>query len=103
MNSIVRGLFAVTLVVGMARPAEAQSIHDFAAWLAMMSTPYGSLPPVVTRWMSGQSTGAPRGNAFELRYGHFSLDNESDAVHIDAWSEGWLARYRGTGVASLGA
>jgi hypothetical protein len=82
MNPIVRGLVAVGLVAGMARPARAQDIHDFAAWLAMMSTPYGTLPPVVTRTMAGQSSGNATGNAFELRYGHFTFDNAADAVHI---------------------
>ena len=94
MNSMVRGLLAVTLVAGMARPAGAQSIHDYAAWLAMMSTPYGTLPPVVTRRMAGQSSGMATGSAFELRYGHFALDNESDAVHIG----GVGARFGGLGL-----
>ena len=82
MKSIVRGLLAATLVAGMARPAGAQSVHDFAAWLAMMSTPYGTLPPVVTRRMAGQSAGIARANALELRYGQYSFDNQSNAVHI---------------------
>jgi hypothetical protein len=82
MNSIVRCLLAVTLVAALGRPAGAQTIHDFAAWLAMMSTPYGSLPPVVTRRMAGQSTGIASRSSFELRYGHFAFDNQSDAVHI---------------------
>lgn len=100
MNVIVRGVVAVTLVAGLARPARAQSTHDYAAWLAMMSTPYGTLPPVVTRRMAGQSSGTYAGSAFELRYGHFSLDNESDPVHIGgvgarfgAW--GVVAGYEG--------
>lgn len=82
MKSIVTGLLALGLVAGLARPAEAQSIHDFAAWLAMMSTPYGSLPPVVTRAMAGQSSGIRRESSFELRYGHFAFEPENDAVDI---------------------
>lgn len=82
MRSIVKGVVALTLVAGMARPVRAQSINDFAAWLAMMSTPYGTLPPVVTRRMAGQSSGIAATSSFEVRYGHFAFDNESDAVHI---------------------
>lgn len=94
MNSIVRALLAVTLGAGLATPAGAQSIHDFAAWLAMMSTPYGTLPPVVTRKMAGRSAGTAAGRTFELRYGHFALDNQSDAVHIG----GVGARFGGLGL-----
>ena len=94
MNSIVRGMLVIALGAGMARPAGAQSIHDYAAWLAMMSTPYGTLPPVVTRRMAGQSSGIVAGSTFELRYGHFALDNESDAVHIG----GVGARFGGLGL-----
>lgn len=57
------------------------SIHDVAAWFAMMATPYGSLPPVVTRTMAGRSTAAPAHSAFELRYGRFAFDGSNDAVH----------------------
>ena len=73
---------AAALVAIVARPARAQNVHDFAAWLAMMSTPYGSLPPLVTRRMAGQSTGIAAPSSFELRYGHFAFDNSSDAAHV---------------------
>jgi hypothetical protein len=57
------------------------SIHDLAAWSAMMATPYGSLPPVVTRTMAGRSAAAPAHSAFELRYGRFAFDGSNEAVH----------------------
>jgi hypothetical protein len=71
---------ALALVAAVARPAAAQDIHAFVAWAAMMSTPYGSLPPAVTRAMAGGT--ATGGSSFELRYGHWAFDGESDAVHI---------------------
>ena len=71
---------AAALVATAARPAAAQDLHDFVAWAAMMSTPYGGLAPTVTRAMAG---GAATGrSAFELRYGHWAFDGESDAIHI---------------------
>lgn len=71
---------AIALVATLARPAAAQDIHAFVAWAAMMSTPYGSLAPNVTRAMAGGT--ATGRSAFELRYGHWAIDGESDAVHI---------------------
>jgi hypothetical protein len=71
---------ALALVAVIGRPAGAQDIKDFVAWAAMMSTPYGSLPPVVTPAMSG-STHSRLGPVFELRYGHWSFGDESDAIN----------------------
>jgi len=82
MKLRVSALLAATLVALPCRQAGAQNVHDFAAWLAMMGTPYGTLPPVVTRRMAGRSAGAASTSAFELRYGHFAFDGQSDAVHI---------------------
>ena len=81
MNFPGAALLAASLVTLAARPARAQDIPAFAAWLAMMSTPYGSLPPVVTRRMAGQSSGAVNGSTVELRYGQFTFGRSSDAVH----------------------
>lgn len=75
-------VLAVAFLAGTSQPARAQSVHDFAAWLAMMSTPYGTLPPVVTRRMASQSSATAAGNAFELRYGRFAFDGQSNATHI---------------------
>lgn len=70
---------ALALVAALARPAAAQSIHDFVAWAAMMSTPYGSLAPTVTRAMAGGT--ATTHSSFELRYGHWAIDGENSAIH----------------------
>ena len=73
---------ALGLVAIANRPAAAQDdFKKFAAWAAMMSTPYGSLPPVVTSAMAGSTQGRT-GNTFELRYGHWSFGEESDAINI---------------------
>jgi hypothetical protein len=70
----------LALAAATARPAAAQNVHDFVAWAAMMSTPYGTLPPNVTRAMAGgPATGH---SSIELRYGHWAIDGESDAVHL---------------------
>jgi hypothetical protein len=71
---------ALALVATLTRPAAAQSIHDFVAWAAMMSTPYGSLPPMVTRTMAGGVAQHP--SSFELRYGHWAFDGQDPALHI---------------------
>ena len=73
---------ALGLLAAATRPLAAQSIHDYAAWLAMMSTPYGTLPPLVTRTMAGPAAGVTGRSSFDLRYGHFSFGTGSDALHI---------------------
>ena len=83
---------ALALLATLARPAAAQNIHDFVAWAAMMSTPYGTLPPTVTRAMAGGV--AKRPNSFEVRYGHWAFGGQSDAVHIG----GVGARFGAVGV-----
>lgn len=82
MRSRYSLLTALALVAAVSRPVAAQDdIKDFIAWAAMMSTPYGGLPPVVTPAMSG-STLARAGNVLELRYGHWSFGGEDDAINI---------------------
>lgn len=49
MKSRFSLIAALVLVAAVSRPVAAQDgIKDFVAWAAMMSTPYGGLPPVVT-------------------------------------------------------
>lgn len=81
MRLRVSAWLAVVFAVVCARPAAGQNVHDFSAWIAMMSTPYGSMPPVVTRRMAGQSSGIASTSSFELRYGRFSFAGDNDAVH----------------------
>ena len=87
MKSRARILIALGLMAVAGRPAAAQnSLKDFVAWAAMMSTPYGALPPVVTPAMSGHSAstrqaGGGSSNVFELRYGHWAFEGENDGVH----------------------
>lgn len=80
MKSRARVLIALGLLAVAGQPAGAQSLKDFVAWAAMMSTPYGSLPPVVTPAMTGRAARAGSGNVFELRYGRYAFDGSSDAV-----------------------
>lgn len=94
MTMRARALVVLGLVALVSRPAAAQSIKDFVAWLAMMSTPYGALPPVVTPAMTGHQPKAGSGSVFELRYGHYAFDGSSDAVH----SGGIGARFGRVGV-----
>lgn len=79
MRSRTSLVCAVALVAAVARPAAAQSIHDFVAWGAMMSSPYGALAPTVTRAMTGGT--ATGHSSFELRYGHWGLDAADIGVH----------------------
>jgi hypothetical protein len=72
---------ALCLLAATSQPLAAQSLHDYVAWLAMMSTPYGALPPLVTRAMAGPAAGVTGGRSFDLQYGHFSFGEGSDAVN----------------------
>lgn len=56
------------------------SANDLTAWLAMAMTPYGSLPPMVTRGMAGGPAGPRENSAFELRYGQFTLSGDTRPV-----------------------
>jgi hypothetical protein len=64
-----RLLAAFALIAATGGPAAAQDFKDFVAWAAMVSTPYGSLPPIVTPAMSGSTRPGP---VIELRYGRWS-------------------------------
>ena len=81
MKSRTRLVVALGLFALASRAAGAQSLKDFVAWAAMMSTPYGSLPPVVTPAMTGRAARAGSGNVFELRYGRYAFNGSPDAVH----------------------
>ena len=94
----VSALFVAILVALPGRSAAAQNVHDFTAWVAMMTAPYGTLPPVVTRRMSGQTSGIASTSSFELRYGQFSLDRtpvHSGGVGARFGALGLVAGYQG--------
>ena len=58
-------------MVAFASTASAQSEKDFAAYLALMSTPHGSMPAVASPLMAGE---ARTGAALDVRYGRYSFD-----------------------------
>ena len=58
-------------MVAFASTASAQSDKDIAAYLALMSTPHGSLPAVASPLMAGE---ARTGAALDVRYGRYSFD-----------------------------
>ena len=58
-------------MVAFASTASAQSEKDVAAYLALMSTPHGSMPSVASPLMAGE---ARTGAALDVRYGRYSFD-----------------------------
>jgi hypothetical protein len=56
---------AVTATAGVA--CNAQSSRDFAAWTALVLTPVGALPPIMTSTIASEVQTAP---ALSFRYGH---------------------------------
>ena len=65
---------ALTLGVIGATPAAAQSVSDAAAYFALISTPQGALPPILSEPMLGR---VMRSMDVALRYGHVGLDGGS--------------------------
>ena len=79
----MRGILAVAVAVGFIATtgtnAGAQDETDFAAWLAMTFTPYGSLPPLVTPTMLGTpGVDGRAGAAFEVRYGRWGFEDDDE-------------------------
>jgi len=66
-----------TLVVSTVQPASAQDEGDYAAWLALMATPYGAIAPAMTPGMLGT---APTGRVVEFRVAQFEFDGADEAV-----------------------
>ena len=58
-------------MVAFASTASAQSEKDVAAYLALMSTPHGSMPAVTSPLMAGE---ARTGAALDVRYGRYSFE-----------------------------
>ena len=67
------GLLSATSTVAVAQD---EDDSDVAAWLAMMFTPYGALPPLVSRTMAGIGSGEGGGGSFEIKYGHWGFDDD---------------------------
>ena len=94
MTSRVRLLSAVALLAVASGRLAAQNIpvdvlvpgnsgpsaSDLNAWQAMVMTPYGSLPPMITRGMAGGAPGPRENSAFELRYGQFTIAGDNRPV-----------------------
>ena len=55
-------------------PLRAQSVSDAAAYFALVSTPQGALPPILSEAMLGRTM---RSMDVALRYGHISLQGGS--------------------------
>jgi hypothetical protein len=62
----------------VAAPLTAQSSGDAAAYVALLSTPLGGLPPIATNTILDEPH---NGAAFALRYGHISGDDFSSSFN----------------------
>lgn len=65
----MRTLSLLALTLLWAVPAAAQSDKDVTAYFALIGTPPGALPPVLSNAMLGRTMPAPD---FRIRYGHIS-------------------------------
>src|SRR5687768_2629395 len=75
MRAII-GVTAIGLLATTTTLAAAQDESDIAAWYAMMVTPFGALPPMVTPAMAGMaSADGRRPLSLDLRYGRWSFDD----------------------------
>ena len=73
MRAII-GVTAIGLLATTTTLAAAQDEGDIAAWYAMMVTPFGALPPIVTPTMAGMtSTDGRRPLSLDFRYGHWDF------------------------------
>ena len=66
---------AAVLLGAVAALADAQSLNDLAARVALVLTPVGALPPFVTSTIQGEPQ---NGAALGLRYGYLSANRTSD-------------------------
>jgi hypothetical protein len=84
MRAIPGVAAALGLVLVMGSTAFAQDNDDIAAWSAMMLSPYGALPPLVTPAMFGSvPTMAGRSPvAFEVKYGRWSFGEPEEPWNI---------------------
>ena len=63
------GLFSIPTAT-----AGAQDDGEFAGWLAMMFTPYGALPSLVTSGMAGLPADPSVAGTFDVKYGRWRFD-----------------------------
>lgn len=73
MRAILRTIAAAGMLA-TSSAAAAQDVGDIAAWYAMMVTPFGALPPMVTPTMAGMpAAGGGRPVSLDFRYGHWDF------------------------------
>ena len=73
----MRKLLAVICLLAPASQTFAQTIGDLAAYNALMLTPVGALPPIMTSSISGQ---VQRSAQFAIRYGYLSQDRRDPLI-----------------------
>jgi hypothetical protein len=82
MRAIVVAVAAASLLSVTTSTVQAQDEKDVAAWFAMMFTPYGALPPIMSSDMSGRPADAGAGGTFEVKYGHWGFDEAEEPWNI---------------------
>ena len=78
MRAILVGVAAASLLSITASTARAQDDGDFAAWYAMMFTPYGALPSLVTPGMAGMPIEPNVAGTFDVKYGRWQFDETGE-------------------------
>ena len=80
MRGFIRSTVAGALMVLPVTALRAQSDSEFAAWTAMMVTPFGALPPLVTPALAGlTNVEVEAGNSAEARWGRWSFGGGEEA------------------------
>jgi hypothetical protein len=71
----------VGLLLAPAATASAQSLKDAAAFYAMMISPYGALPTLVTPGMVAAPVAGQPAKSFDARYGRWEFDQDDDQFY----------------------
>ena len=78
MNTRLLAVLAALASLAAARPAAAQDFGDIAAFVGLVTTPVGSLPPLPLTPPIADGAVPPR---FDLRYGRWKFDGDDAAQH----------------------
>ena len=80
MRAIAVAVAAASLLSVSTSTARAQDERDVAAWFAMMFTPYGALPPIVSRGVAAVEASSV--STMEMKYGRWSFDGDEEGWNV---------------------
>jgi hypothetical protein len=78
MRTILAAAVTTTLLSITPSPAGAQDASAFGGWFAMMFTPYGGLPALVTPRMAALPADSTVAGTFDVKYGRWQFDDTGE-------------------------